>query len=96
VSELGGAAENLERFYQAIAAHDRESLTHVARGIGVSRVDMRRLGFEDSEELWPGILMHVDDRPPGGFRVLCSGEHSLDTAAGGERTGYWDGVLAAE
>jgi hypothetical protein len=96
VTDQGAIAANLERFYQAIVAHDRESPSHLARGVGITGGDMQSLGFEEGEELWPGIRIHVDDGPPGGFRVLCSGEHSTEGPAERELIVYWDGSLADE
>lgn len=68
-------AKNLERFAQAIAAHDRENPTHTAYGIGMSHFDIERLGFEEGEEILPGITIHTDGGVSGNFRVLCDGEH---------------------
>jgi hypothetical protein len=68
-------ARNLERFAQAVAAHDRENPTHTAYGIGLAHFDMERLGFEEGEEVLPGITMHVDAGETGNFRVLCNQDH---------------------
>jgi hypothetical protein len=68
-------AKNLERFAMAIAAHDRENPTHTAYGIGLSHFDMERLGFEDGEEVLPGITIQCDSGVTGNFRVLCDAEH---------------------
>lgn len=68
-------AKNLERFAQAIAAHERENPTHTAYGIGMSHFDIERLGFEEGEEVLPGITIHTDGGVSGNFRVLCDGEH---------------------
>src|SRR5213594_243817 len=68
-------AKSLERFAQAVAAHDRENPTHTAHGIGLAHFDMERLGFEEGEEVLPGITIHVDGGVSGNFRVLCDGEH---------------------
>lgn len=68
-------AKNLERFAQAVAAHDRENPTHTAYGIGLAHFDMERLGLEEGEEILPGITIHVDSGVSGNFRVLCDGEH---------------------
>jgi hypothetical protein len=94
VSHGARIARSLELFRQAIAAHDRESVTHVARGIGLSALDMRRLGFEEGEELWPMIRVHVDCGRIGSFRVLCNGLHG-DSSPAGEAGGAWEGELAA-
>jgi hypothetical protein len=68
-------AKNLERFAQALGAHDRENPTHTAWGIGLAHFDMERLGFEEGEEVLPGITIHADGGVTGNFRVLCDGQH---------------------
>jgi hypothetical protein len=68
-------AKNLERFAIAIASHDRENPTHTAYGIGLSHFDMERLGFEEGEEVLPGITIQCDAGVSGNFRVLCDAEH---------------------
>jgi hypothetical protein len=68
-------AKSLERFAQALAAHDRENPTHTAYGIGLAHFDMERLGFEEGEEVLPGIAIHADGGVTGNFRVLCDGQH---------------------
>jgi len=75
MSSTGKIAKNLERFAQAVAAHDRENPTHTAHGIGLAHFDMERLGLEEGEEILPGITIHVDSGVTGNFRVLCDGEH---------------------
>jgi hypothetical protein len=75
MSENGKIAKNLERFVQAVAAHDRENPTHTAWGIGLSHFDMERLGFEEGEEIIPGITIQADGGVSGNFRVLCDGQH---------------------
>jgi hypothetical protein len=76
VSDAGKIAKNLERFAQAVAAHDRENPTHTAYGIGVSHFDLERLGLEEGEQILPGITIEVDGGVSGNFRVLCDGEHN--------------------
>jgi hypothetical protein len=71
----GKIAKNLERFAQAVAAHDRENPTHTANGIGLAHFDLERLGLEEGEEILPGITIHADSGGTGNFRVLCDGEH---------------------
>jgi len=71
-------AKNLERFAQAIAAHDRENPTHTAWGIGLNGFDLERLGLEEGEEILPGIVIQADGGVTGNFRVLCDGEHDLE------------------
>jgi hypothetical protein len=75
MSDTGKVAKNLERFAQAVASHDRENPTHTAHGIGLAYFDMERLGFEEGEEILPGITIHADSGGSGNFRVLCDGEH---------------------
>jgi hypothetical protein len=68
-------AKNLRRFSEALAQHDRENPTHHAWGIGLSYFDLQRLGFEEGEEILPGITVHVDGGVSGNFRILCDGQH---------------------
>jgi hypothetical protein len=75
MTETGKIAKNLERFAQAVASHDRENPTHTAHGIGLAHFDMERLGFDEGEEILPGITIHADSGVTGNFRVLCDGEH---------------------
>lgn len=73
-------AKNLERFAQAVAAHDRENPTHTAWGIGLSHFDLERLGLEEEEEILPGITIHMDGGQSANFRVLCDGQHDEGAA----------------
>jgi hypothetical protein len=75
MADTGKIAKNLERFAQAVAAHDRENPTHTAHGIGLAHFDMERLSFDEGEEILPGITIHGDSGVTGNFRVLCDGEH---------------------
>jgi hypothetical protein len=75
MSNTGKVAKNLERFAQAVSAHDRENPSHTAHGIGLAHFDMERLGFDEGEEILPGITIHADSGVTGNFRVLCDGEH---------------------
>jgi hypothetical protein len=75
MADTGKIAKNLERFAQAVAAHDRENPTHTAYGIGLAHFDIERLGLEEGEEILPGITIHADSGVTGNFRVLCDGEH---------------------
>jgi hypothetical protein len=75
VADTGKIAKNLERFAQAVAAHDRENPTHTAYGIGLAHFDMERLGLEEGEEILPGITIQADGGVTGNFRVLCDGQH---------------------
>jgi hypothetical protein len=75
MADTGKIAKNLERFAQAVAAHDRENPTHTAYGIGLSHFDMERLGLDEGEEILPGIRIEADSGVTGNFRVLCDGDH---------------------
>ena len=75
MTDTGKIAKNLERFAQAVASHDRENPTHTAHGIGLAHFDMERLGFDEGEEILPGITIHADSGVTGNLRVLCDGEH---------------------
>ncbi len=81
MADTGKIAKNLERFAQAVAAHDRENPTHTAYGIGLAHFDLERLGFEEGEEVLPGITIHGDSGVTGNFRVLCDGEHDEELSA---------------
>ena len=76
MTDTGKIAKNLERFAQAVASHDRENPTHTAHGIGLAHFDLERLGFDEGEEILPGITIHADSGVTGNFRVLCDGEHN--------------------
>ena len=75
MADTGKIAKNLERFAQAIAAHDRENPTHTAWGIGMNGFDIERLGLDEGEEILPGIVIQADRGVTGNFRVLCDGDH---------------------
>jgi hypothetical protein len=68
-------AKNLRAFQIGINAHDRENPTHTAYGIGLAHFDLERLGFDEGEEILPGITIHADGGETGNFRVLCDGDH---------------------
>ncbi|MGH2866998.1 MAG: hypothetical protein ACRDNK_05440 [Solirubrobacteraceae bacterium] len=68
----------LERFAQGVAAHDRENPGHQSWGIGMAAFDIERLGFEEGEEILPGILLQADGGVTGNFRVLCDGDHDRE------------------
>lgn len=68
-------AANLRAFQIALNSHDRENPTHTAHGIGLAHFDMERLGFDEGEEILPGITIHADGGVTGNFRVLCDGDH---------------------
>ncbi len=75
MSDPSKIAKNLQAFQLAVNAHDRENPTHTAHGIGLAHFDMERLGFDEGEEILPGITIHADQGVSGNFRVLCDGEH---------------------
>jgi len=78
MADTGKIAKNLERFAQAVASHDRENPTHTAYGIGLAHFDLERLGFDEGEEVLPGITIHADSGVTGNFRVLCDGDHEQE------------------
>ena len=86
MADTGKIAKNLERFAQAVASHDRENPTHTAHGIGVSHFDLERLGFDEGEEILPGITIQADSGVTGNFRVLCDGEHDESLTEAEEET----------
>src|SRR3954469_10491592 len=75
MSDTSKIAKNLRAFQIALNAHDRENPDHTAYGIGLAHFDMERLGFDEGEEIMPGITIHADGGVTGNFRVLCDGEH---------------------
>jgi hypothetical protein len=77
-------ADNLRRFVIAINAHDRENPTHTAYGIGLNPFDMERLGFEEGEQVVPGITIQADSGVTGNFRILCDGDHLEELEAAEE------------
>ena len=81
MADTGKIARNLERFAQAVAAHDRENPTHTAWGIGLAHFDLERLGFDEGEEVLPGVTIHGDSGVTGNFRVLCDGDHDEELEA---------------
>jgi hypothetical protein len=81
MADTSKIAKNLERFVIAVAAHDRENPTHTAWGIGLNHFDLERLGFEEGEEVLPGIVIQTDRGVTGNFRVLCDGDHAEEREA---------------
>jgi hypothetical protein len=75
MADTSKVAKNLRAFQIGINAHDRENPTHTAYGIGLAHFDLERLGFDEGEEILPGITIHADDGETGNFRVLCDGDH---------------------
>lgn len=78
MADTSKIAKNLQAFQIALNAHDRENPDHTAYGIGLAYFDMERLGFDEGEEIFPGITMHADGGVTGNFRVLCDGQHDED------------------
>jgi hypothetical protein len=76
MADTSKIAKNLKAFQIALNAHDRENPDHNAYGIGLAHFDMERLGFDEGEEIFPGITMHADGGVTGNFRVLCDGQHN--------------------
>src|SRR3954469_9601463 len=81
MADTSKIAKNLQAFQIAVNAHDRENPTHSAWGIGLAPFDMERLGFDEAEEILPGITIHADGGVTGNFRVLCDGDHDEERAA---------------
>ena len=75
MADTSKVAKNLQAFQIALNAHDRENPDHTAYGIGLAYFDMERLGFDEGEEILPGITIHADGGTTGNFRVLCDGQH---------------------
>jgi hypothetical protein len=73
--------KNLRAFQIGVNAHDRENPTHTAYGIGLAHFDMERMGFDEGEEILPGITIHADGGQTGNFRVLCDGDHLAELEA---------------
>ena len=78
MADTSKIAKNLRAFQIAVNAHDRENPDHTAYGIGLAHFDMERLGFDEGEEVLPGITIHTDSGVTGNFRVLCDGQHDED------------------
>jgi hypothetical protein len=81
VADTSKIAKNLRAFQIAVNAHDRENPTHNAYGIGLAAFDLERLGFDEGEEVLPGITIHADGGVTGNFRVLCDGDHDSELEA---------------
>ena len=92
MADTGKIAKNLERFAQAVASHDRENPTHTAYGIGLAHFDLQRLGFDEGEEVLPGITIHADSGVTGNFRVLCDGEHDEELTEAEEQEQAVDAI----
>ena len=75
MADTSKIAKNLRAFQIGVNSHDRENPTHTAYGIGLAAFDMERLGFDEGEEILPGITIHADGGVTGNFRVLCDGDH---------------------
>ena len=78
MSDPSKIAKNLQAFRIALNAHDRENPTHTAYGIVLAHFDLERLGFDEGEEIFPGITIHADSGVTGNFRILCDGQHDED------------------
>src|SRR5436305_4107018 len=84
MADTSKVAKNLRAFQIGINSHDRENPTHTAWGIGLAHFDLERLGFDEGEEILPGITIHADSGVTGNFRVLCDGEHDQERSAAEE------------
>jgi hypothetical protein len=94
MSDTSKIAKNLKAFQIAINAHDRENPTHNAHGIGLAHFDLERLGFDEGEEILPGITIHADSGVTGNFRVLCDGDHEENLENEAEETDMVEAVAA--
>src|SRR4051794_15088838 len=74
MSDQSKIAKNLQAFQMAVNVHDRENAC-TAWGIGLAHFDMERLGFDEGEQILPGIVIQGDNGVTGNFRVLCDGQH---------------------
>jgi len=94
MSDTSKIAKNLKAFQIAINAHDRENPTHDAYGIGLAHFDLDRLGFDEGEEILPGITIHADSGVTGNFRVLCDGDHEENLEREAEEADMVEAVAA--
>ena len=94
MSDTSKIAKNLQAFQIAINAHDRENPTHSAYGIGLAHFDLDRLGFDEGEEILPGITIHADSGVTGNFRVLCDGDHEENLEREAEEADMVEAVAA--
>jgi hypothetical protein len=94
MSDTSKIAKNLQAFQIAINAHDRENPTHNAHGIGLAHFDLDRLGFDEGEEILPGITIHADSGVTGNFRVLCDGDHEENLEREAEEADMVEAVAA--
>ena len=94
MTDASKIAKNLQAFQIAINAHDRENPTHTAWGIGLAHFDLERLGFEEGEEVLPGITIQADRGVTGNFRVLCDGQHDEDLETAAEDADIVEAVAA--
>lgn len=94
MADTSKIAANLRAFQIAINSHDRENPTHNAYGIGLAHFDLERLGFDEGEEILPGITIHADQGVSGNFRVLCDGQHDEDLAEEHEEADVVEAVAA--
>ena len=77
MADTGKVAKNLRAFQIGVNAHDQNNEC-TAWGIGLAHFDMERLGFDEGEEILPGITIQSDGGVTGNFRVLCDGQHDHD------------------
>jgi hypothetical protein len=74
VADTTKVAKNLQAFQIGVNVHDQNN-DCTAWGIGLAHFDLERLGFDEGEEILPGITIHVDGGTSGNFRILCDGQH---------------------
>lgn len=86
----------MQSFKIAINVHDRENPDHNSWGIGMAHFDIERLGFEEGEEILPGIVIQTDGGTSGNFRILCDGEHDSDEELEEEEAELIDAVAEQE
>ncbi len=77
MADVSKVAKNLQAFQMGVNAHDQNNEC-TAWGIGLAHFDMDRLGFDEAEEILPGITIHTDGGTSGNFRILCDGAHGAD------------------
>jgi hypothetical protein len=75
MADTSKIAGTLRAFAIGVNSHDRENPTHTAYGIGLNPFDLGQLGYDEGEEVLPGITVHADSGVTGNFRVLCDGDH---------------------
>jgi hypothetical protein len=96
VTDTTKIAKVLQAFQIAVNVHDRENPTHNAYGIGLAHFDLERLGFDNGEEVLPGITVHGDGGGTGNFRVLCDGQHDGELEEDAEEADIIEAVASEQ